>query len=153
MWRYGNTRRSGSRAGHHKKEVPLPPDGGHHDLVSVQNEGVRRCSNQRLHTIMGFWQGFLCTYSQFFPKCIRLQITQVGLGEIIISIQWRFFLQMKALTFVKIIRCCCLFQGWWQVFLVQFTFYSTICILFKRSMLGLSRLIRSISFSTDSSGM
>merc|ERR1719378_1967732 len=76
MWRYGNTRRSGSRAGHHKKEVPLPPDGGHHDMVSVQNEGVRRCSNQRLHTIMGFWQGFLCTYSQFFPKCIRLQITQ-----------------------------------------------------------------------------
>merc|ERR1711976_713390 len=58
MWRYGNTRRSGSRAGHHKKEVPLPPDGGHHDMVSVQNEGVRRCSNQRLHTIMGFWQGF-----------------------------------------------------------------------------------------------
>merc|ERR1711872_1003587 len=67
MWRYGNTRRSGSRAGHHKKEVPLPPDGGHHGLVSVQNEGVRRCSNQRLHTIMGFWQGCALIHN-FFPN-------------------------------------------------------------------------------------
>ena len=42
MWRHGNPRRPGLGAGHHQEEESLASDGSHSDLVSVQDEGVRR---------------------------------------------------------------------------------------------------------------
>ena len=51
MWRHGHPRWPRPGAGHHQEEEPLPPDGGHSDLVSVPDQGVRG----------GGYQGKLCS--------------------------------------------------------------------------------------------
>ena len=43
---HGDTRGPGPGARHCQEEVPQPPDGGHPDLVPVQDQGVRS-SNKR----------------------------------------------------------------------------------------------------------